>query len=550
MAEPKAAYYIEVTLKEGFDFGKYDLIQAKMCMNNKEVSYGEFKPPLYGLDNTRIEKDLVETIRYANVEINGRPRGSKFVFANLEMKTDKSQSKKTGAVDTLPQRIPAFQVDIIFFESFIGTLSDDEYQEAITSWERDCARLRSESQNSTASRNLTLPKKPDRIRKDWRCTHCIKGFNFFPQSPDFFEDNNIAKYPALPHLGDWNALKKEERKNAIEQLQDLEKAHWKAIKGNEVGQNFGSKVNRRKTLLTKNLPREWRAWHKMYGAEQRETFEILQERRKARERGEKHFQYISMGGDIMSFCGEDDSAESVTVPEKASPSQIPIGREAPAPANSPSGANRLESVSALPYGMRADPSIDIGSYPLPYTMIDRVESMGVAAPSVARPIPAMESPIVILNESVTESTHSYITTSHRKETVIPGVEVKLESIRDSLINQIDGLNSQVAISQASATRVKREPIDIISLDSDEEAIFVSETKVPKTLRHFEPARAKKPVAVNADEDLQELKELQKLREEKENLQRDIELLEKKRKMDEITKMIEEAEARAKRIKTE
>lgn len=53
-----------------------------------------------------------------------------------------------------------------------------------------------------------------------------------------------------------------------------------------------------------------------------------------------------------------------------------------------------------------------------------------------------------------------------------------------------------------------------------------------------------------DEDLRELKDLQKLREEKESLQRDIELLEKKRKMDEITKKIQDAEAKAKRIKTE
>lgn len=275
-----------------------------------------------------------------------------------------------------------------------------------------------------------------------------------------------------------------------------------------------------------------------------------QERRKAREQGEKIFQYTSMGGDVMLFNGEDGSAELVWVPEKDSPNQIPAGREAPAPSNSPSGADRLESVVTLPYGMRADPTIDMGSYPLPYTMIDRVEGMGVAALPNSRPIPAIESPVVIPVKSVTESNHSYITTPRRNKGVIPGVEVKLESIRDSLISQIDGLNSQVAASQASATRIKTEPIDVISLDSDDEIIFVSETKVFKPVRYSEPVRATKPLAVNVDEGLQELKELQKLREEKENLQRDIELLEKKRKMDEITKKIEDAEAKAKRIKTE
>ncbi|TGO09250.1 hypothetical protein BTUL_0174g00330 [Botrytis tulipae] len=550
MAEPKATYYVEVTLKEGFDFGKYDLIQAKMCMDGKEVSYAEFKTPLHGINKTKTEKDLVQTIRYANVEIHGRPRGSKFVFRNVEMETDEEQLNETGALDTLPKSIPAFQVDVVFFESFMVALSDDEYKEVVISWKKDCARLFSEPQNSNASPNLTLPRKPERTRIDWRCVHCMEGFKFFPRPTEFFENDNIVKYPVLLHVYEWDALKREERKMAIAHLQDLEKAHWKAIKGNEVGQDFGSKVNRRKTHPKKNLPREWRAWYKMYGTEQRETFDILQERRKARERGEKNFQYTSMGGDVMLFNEEDESTELVGKPEKASPNQIPAGREAPAPSNSPSGADRLESVGALLYGMRADPTIDMGSYPLPYTMIDRVEGMGVAALPNARPFPAINPPVVIPVESVAESNHSNITTPRRNKAVIPGVEVKLESIRDSLISQIDGLNSKVAASQASAARIKTEPIDVISLDSDDEIMFVSETKVFKTVRHSEPVRATKSLVVNVDEDLQELRELQKLREEKENLQRDIELLEKKRKMDEITKKIEDAEAKTKRIKME
>ncbi|KAF7932188.1 hypothetical protein BELL_0358g00090 [Botrytis elliptica] len=537
MAEPKATYYVEITLKEGFDFGKYDLIQAKMCMDGKEVSYAEFKMPLHGINKTKTEKDLVQTIRYANVEIHGRPRGSKFVFRNVEMETDEEQSNDTGAVDTLPKGIPAFQVDVVFFESFMVTLSDDEYKEVIISWKKNCARLFSEPQNSNASPNLTLPRKPDRTRKDWRCVHCMEGFKFFPRPAEFFENDNIAKYPVLLHVYDWDALKREERKMAVAHLQDLEKTHWKAIKGNEVGQNFGSKVNRRKTHLAKNLPREWRAWHKMYGTEQRETFDILQERRKARERGEKNFQYTSMGGDVMLFNGEDESAKLGGVPEKVSPNQIPAGREALAPSNSPSDGNRLGLAGALAYSS-------------PYPIKDVAESVGDATSLNMRLPLAIESPVVIPDDSATESAHSNITTPHRNKTVIPGVEVKLESIRDSLISQIDRLNSQAAASQTSAAYVKAEPIDVISLDSDDEVMFVSETKVFKTLRRSEPVRATKPLVVNVDEDLQELKELQKLREEKENLQRDIELLEKKRKMDEITKKIEDAEAKAKRIKTE
>ena len=89
MVGHKDTYYIEVTLKEGFDFGKYDLVQAKMCVDGKEVSYVDFKPPPNGLDETKTKRDVVEKIQYANVEINGRPQGSKFVFWNMEMEKGK-----------------------------------------------------------------------------------------------------------------------------------------------------------------------------------------------------------------------------------------------------------------------------------------------------------------------------------------------------------------------------------------------------------------------------------------------------------------------------
>ncbi|TEY54235.1 hypothetical protein BOTCAL_0240g00030 [Botryotinia calthae] len=542
MVEHKDTYYVEVTLKEGFDFGKCHLVQAKMCVDGKEVSYADFKPPSNGLDKTKTNRDLVEKFQYANVEINGRPRGSRFVFWNMEIEKDAEQSEETGTVDTLSQNIPAFQFHIVFFESSTVTLSDYEYKEEIVSWENECAKLRSKS------RNLTLPKKPDRTKKGWRCDRCIEGVELFPRSTEFFEDDNIAKFAQSVHLYDWNALKKEERKIAVEQLQELEKAHWDTINGNEVGQNFGFKVNRRRPNLTKNLPREWRAWHKMYGTEQRETFDILQERQRARERGGRHFQYISMGGDIM--LSEDESGESVTalpiatIPNTAPLDQLPTGKEAPAPANSPYGENRLRAVGSSPDGMGADA---VESYSPTYPRMERMATAALLNPRLSL---AKESSVGITDESLTQSTFPDITTAHRKKTVIPGVEVKLESIRDSLINQIDGLNSQVAASQVSTTRIKREPIEVVSLDSDDEIMFVSETRVFKAVRHSEPVRATKAVIANVDENLQELKELQKLREEKENLQRDIELLEKKRKMDEITKKIEDAEAKAKRIKTE
>ncbi|TGO55189.1 hypothetical protein BCON_0095g00030 [Botryotinia convoluta] len=531
VVEPGTTYYVEVTLKAGFDFGKYDLVQAKLYMDNEEISYGEFKPPCHGSDSTKTKKDLVEQIRYANIEINGRERGSRFVLGSVEMEIDEQLSKEDDTMSILPHNIPTLQVDVSFFESVTVTLSDNEYKRAISSWERDCGKLRSGLQNSTA------PEKPNRTKKYWQYGHCVEGFKFCPRPADFFENDNIAKYPPLLYLYDWKALNNEERKIAVEDLQDLEKVHWNTIKGNDLGQNLQSKGVQRKTHLKNNLPREWRAWYKMYGPERREVFDTLQERRKARERGEMQIQYRSVGGEVMSFGGEAAPGELATalpiatIPKKAPLDHLLAEKEAPAPANLHYGESRLRAVSPSPYGMRAYNMRDMGSYSSPYPRIGGLESMGVAVPLNARPLPAIESPVVIPDDSVTESTHVNVTTQHRNKT-------------------IDGLNSQVAASQASALHVKREPIDVISLDSDDEVMFVSEAKVFKAVRYSEPARATKPAAVNIDEDLQEVRDLQKLREEKENLQRDIELLEKKRKMDEITKKIEDAEARAKKIKTE
>lgn len=275
-----------------------------------------------------------------------------------------------------------------------------------------------------------------------------------------------------------------------------------------------------------------------------------QERRRARERGKTHFQYISIGGNILLSGVEDESGDPVATLPMAKISnttpldQLSARKEASALANSPYGKNILRALGSSPDGMGANAMEPYGP------TYSRMEGMAIADLSNPRLSLAKESSVGIPDESLTQSAFPDITTAHRKKTVIPGVEVKLESIRNSLINQINGLNCQMPSSQVSTTHAKKEPIEVISVDSDDEIIFVFETKIPKAVRYSKPARATKVIIANMDEDLQGLKELQKLREEKESLQRDIELLEKKRKMDEITKKIQDAEAKAKRIKTE
>ncbi|KAF7944477.1 hypothetical protein EAE96_010868 [Botrytis aclada] len=209
-AEPGIAYCVEVMLKKGFDFGKYDLVQAKLYMDNEEVSYAEFKPSPHGLDGTKTKKDLVQQIRYANVEIDGRGRGLKFVFGKMKEKDELSE--ETGDTEIFLPKIPFLQVHVDFFESITVTLSDDDYKKAISSWEKDCANLISEP------KYLVALEKLDRTKQSWQYGHCIEGVKFCPRPTEFFQNENIAKYPPFLYLYDWNALKKEDRKIAVEDL--------------------------------------------------------------------------------------------------------------------------------------------------------------------------------------------------------------------------------------------------------------------------------------------------------------------------------------------
>lgn len=81
IAKPGAEYYIECTLKEGFDFGQFELIQAKLDIGDQQISYAEFKLPKTG---PVLTKDYIDKIEYANVPYAGRSRGSTLVFENVD----------------------------------------------------------------------------------------------------------------------------------------------------------------------------------------------------------------------------------------------------------------------------------------------------------------------------------------------------------------------------------------------------------------------------------------------------------------------------------
>ena len=172
-----------------------------------------------------------------------------------------------------------------------------------------------------------------------------------------------------------------------------------------------------------------------------------QERRRARERGETHFRYISIGGDILLSGVEDESGDPVTALPMAKISNTSphnkssAGKEASALANLPYGKNILRAVGSSPDDMGANA---MEPYAPTYSRMERMAIVDLINPRLSL---EKESSVGIPDEPLTQSTFPDITTTHRKKTVIPGVEVKLESIRNSLINQINGLNFQMASSQ-------------------------------------------------------------------------------------------------------
>ncbi|QSZ37868.1 hypothetical protein DSL72_008968 [Monilinia vaccinii-corymbosi] len=463
VADPGATYYIIVGLNNAFDFSDYTLLRANVYIDDREAAYLDFKPPP---NKTKLQGGVREKIEYANVDIGGQAYGSRFVFGGIDAgRTTGKEIKKKG--------IPTIKICFDFRKTTTKTLSNYEYNKAMSTWREARANIR------------PVSDQPLRSKTSTEC-HPLCKFVFHCISAEALEEAGIAKYPPPPYLYHWDLLNNSERKLAFDQLQNLEINHLKGVQENGTGQASGVRDLRRREALAKEI-RELRSWGKLYNHEQREVFEILQERRKARERGKVDFQYHNMKGEVVNF-GEEAQLDG---PAEASP--------------------REDSSATMPI----KPKMEVK------------ESMD----------PFEERPAASLLKASTEA----------------------KVIKESTPNK----------DKPATVKVKKEPPEVISFDSDDEIILVSEKEwqASKTKKTAGPEQLIKQEVVEPvnegsqerpkvkleqdlsgdDEQFQRTQRWKELEKEKAAIQLNMELLKNEKRLNEINEELEAAKTKRRRL---
>lgn len=88
VGEGGVRYTIEVTLKEGFDFGTYSQVQVQLGLprHNDTVSFKDIYKPNHSEGG--IKEKLSTELEYADVTVGGRMMlGARFAFQNLVLGT-------------------------------------------------------------------------------------------------------------------------------------------------------------------------------------------------------------------------------------------------------------------------------------------------------------------------------------------------------------------------------------------------------------------------------------------------------------------------------
>ncbi|KAF7932187.1 hypothetical protein BELL_0358g00100 [Botrytis elliptica] len=357
VAEPDTTYYIEVTLKAGFDFGDNDVMGANLHFSGRDkrisgISFWEHKY------TRKLKEDIVRNIQYAYEEVVGeKVLGARFFFRQIEI--DEDLSDETDVLGIHPDSLVTFSVRLFLYKKHIVKLSDDEYDKAVLEFQHASASV---EHNTSAlgpqdrvvdpaviqpnTRNLwdvkkvdkdsfkkrgirsaigfsggtkqpnvpardsmhkkgliVEPQPPERTTTTYNALPCSGTFEFHCRAAEFLEVVGIIKYPPPLHCYSWGMLNENERKIALTELQELSKKQWREDREKETGlilPNVGSRIK------SEDDPWEWRHWDKMYAAEKRKAFENLQNEKKDRERGIVQREFKNVMGEIISLDVEDD----------------------------------------------------------------------------------------------------------------------------------------------------------------------------------------------------------------------------------------------------
>ncbi|KAF5871091.1 uncharacterized protein Bfra_007604 [Botrytis fragariae] len=358
IAEPDTLYYIEVTLKPGFDTGGYDAIDAKLYFSDpgeqiSSICFWQLKGP------RKLKESIVQKIQYADVEVDGeKVLGARFSFRSIEM--DEKLSDETDVMGIHPDSLVTFSVKLYLYKKHTVTLSDDEYDKAVLEFQHtlsifernvsalepqdgvvDPAVIQPNNRNLWDAKKVDIdsykkrginsaigfsggtkqpnvlsrgfmykgklmvePQPPERITTSYNTGSCSGIFEFHCRAAEFLELVGIIKYPPPLHCYSWAILNDNERKTALAELQELSKKQWHEDREKETGLILPMTGSR---IKSEDDPWEWRHWDKMYAAEKQKAFDKLQTDKKDRQRGIIRRQYKSMMGRIISLDEKDDS---------------------------------------------------------------------------------------------------------------------------------------------------------------------------------------------------------------------------------------------------
>ncbi|KAF7865785.1 hypothetical protein EAF04_005950 [Stromatinia cepivora] len=155
VAEPGTTYYIEFGLKKGYDFGEYSLIKARLFFPGRDQAISRFKFGAKPENRPKLKTDLIEKIQYADVEVDGQKMlGARFAFRNIEI--DETLSNETDIMGIHPDNLATFTIKLYLWKRRTITLSDDDYKNALSDWEKKCSKAR-----STSGKHNKLNLKPE-----------------------------------------------------------------------------------------------------------------------------------------------------------------------------------------------------------------------------------------------------------------------------------------------------------------------------------------------------------------------------------------------------
>jgi hypothetical protein len=132
--DPGVIYSIEVTLKEGYQFGNAEMVRCMMYLPgvNSPVSVLSILRPR-NLGHDVLEEDIVKCIEYADTEVNGRKiSGCRLVFRDISIGmilvhfyivvrwfllildiADEELDDETDVLGIAPKELSSFRIDIV-----------------------------------------------------------------------------------------------------------------------------------------------------------------------------------------------------------------------------------------------------------------------------------------------------------------------------------------------------------------------------------------------------------------------------------------------------